>query len=91
MRRLELRHQAREAKRNHQTLRQQIAALLSQPDLPEADFARVTGQLLKLRMIESSLAPDPDLTQTKTLVGLLEKIRAGQLAERKLALAQSKS
>jgi hypothetical protein len=42
-------------------------------------------------MIESSLAPDPDLTQTKTLVGLLEKIRAGQLAERKLALAESKS
>jgi hypothetical protein len=90
LRRFKLRHQAHEAKRNQLSLRKQISAILSQPDLPDTDFARVTDQLLKLRVVESGLKPDPDLKETKILVDLLEKIRAGKLAERKLALAEAK-
>jgi hypothetical protein len=90
LRRLKIRHHARDAKQNQKSLRKQIAALLTEPDLSDADFERVTGQVLKLRMIESSLNPDPDLTQTKLLVDMLEKLRAGKLAERKLQLAESK-
>jgi hypothetical protein len=90
LRRFKIRYHASEAKRNRRALRQQIEALLTQPDLSDAEFARATDQLLKLRLLESGLKPDPDLTETKTLIDMLEKIRAGKIAERKIALAESK-
>lgn len=90
LRRFKIRHHTREAKRTRRSLRQRLQAVLAQPDLTDADFDRATNQLLKVRLIECGLKPDPDLTETKTLIDMLEKIRAGKLAERKLALAESK-
>jgi hypothetical protein len=81
---------ARQAKRNERALRQQIADLKNKADDPAADFSEVTEKFLKLRLVEFSLHPDFDLAQTKALIDMLEKIRAGKLAERKLALAESK-
>jgi hypothetical protein len=88
--RLRNRHHTLHAIRNKHSIQKHITDLLAQPDLPDADVTRVTEQLLKLKLVELTLHPEPDLTQTKTLVDLLEKIRAGKLAERKLALAESK-
>ena len=90
LRRFKIRHHTLETKRTRRSLRKQIEAALIQPDLTDADFARVTDQLLKLRLVESGLKPDPDLAETKTLIDMLEKIRAGKIAERKIALAESK-
>jgi hypothetical protein len=91
LRRFRLREHAREAKRNQRAMRKQIAELKSDAENPEAEFTAITEKLLKLRLVEASLNPDPDLTQTKTLVEMLEKIHAGKLAERKVLLAESKS
>ncbi|HEY6227720.1 MAG TPA: hypothetical protein VI282_11420, partial [Verrucomicrobiae bacterium] len=91
LRRFKIRHHTLETKRNRRSLHKQIQAVLTQPDLSDADFARVTDQLLKLRLVESGLKPDPDLAETKSLIDMIEKIRAGKLAERKIALAESKA
>lgn len=89
--RFRLREHAREAKRHQRDIQKQIAQLKSDAENPEAEFTAVTEKFLKLRLVEASLNPDPDLTQTKILVEMLEKIHAGKLAERKVALAESKS
>jgi hypothetical protein len=90
LRRFRIREHTREAKRNQRALRKQIAELQFEPDNSNADFTVVSEKLLKLRLVESSLHPDPDLAQTKTLIEMLEKIRAGKIAERKIALAEHK-
>ena len=90
LRRFRISEHAREAKRNQRALRKQIEEMNIDANNPAADFIVISEKLLKLRLVESSLHPDPDLTQTKTLIDMLEKIHAGKLAERKVALAESK-
>jgi hypothetical protein len=89
--RLRIRHQTREVKRNQRAIKKHVAQLLTQPALSDADATHITEQLLKMKLIESGLHPETDLAQTKTIIDMLEKIHAGKIAERKLALAESKS
>lgn len=78
---------AREARRNQRALDKQINQIVQSPGASEADCNAVTEKLL---LIQATLHPEPDLIKTKTLVDMLEKIRSGKLAERKLQLAESK-
>ena len=90
LRRFAIREQAREAKRTQRAIKKQIAHLALDKDDQAADYTIATEKLLKLRLVEASLKPEPDLAETKALVEMLEKIRAGKLAERKVTLAEQK-
>jgi hypothetical protein len=86
--RLKTSQHAREARRSNRALKREITDLAKALEVAKGDYNAVTEKLLQVRLMEATLHPSPDLAQTKTLIDMLEKIRAGKLAERKQTLAE---
>jgi hypothetical protein len=89
--RLRVAHHQKQIKKTNSALQRHIQAVLSKDTPNEAELANATEHLLQVRLLEHSMDPNHDLEDTKTLVAMLEKIRARKLAERKLQLAEKKA